>query len=321
MENDWKKVAVSEEILDLLQKIDEKKARLDSYRPFPSHVVHSIKESLSIEWTYNSNSIEGNTLTLQETKMVIEDGLTVSGKSLREYFETVNHHDAIAHVESLVTPDYVLRERDILDVHELVLDRIDKDFSGRIRNAGVRISGANFVPPNARIVPELFEELINWVNDYSISMHPVLRAAVFHHRFVWIHPFFDGNGRTVRLVYNLLLMKAGFPPAIILKVDRKRYYTALNDANKGNMDKMFFLVSQAALRTLDIYLSNLEDTAGDYAPIATIVNEPNISYGQEYVSLLARQGKIDAYKEGRVWYTTEQAVKDYIDGRKRKRKL
>ncbi|MDP5076619.1 MAG: Fic family protein, partial [Nonlabens sp.] len=308
MENDWKKVAVSEEILDLLQKIDEKKARLDSYRPFPSHVVHSIKESLSIEWTYNSNSIEGNTLTLQETKMVIEDGLTVSGKSLREYFETVNHHDAIAHVESLVTPDYVLRERDILDVHELVLDRIDKDFSGRIRNAGVRISGANFVPPNARIVPELFEELINWVNDYSISMHPVLRAAVFHHRFVWIHPFFDGNGRTVRLVYNLLLMKAGFPPAIILKVDRKRYYTALNDANKGNMDKMFFLVSQAALRTLDIYLSNLEDTAGDYAPIATIVNEPNISYGQEYVSLLARQGKIDAYKEGRVWYTTEQAV-------------
>lgn len=321
MENDWKKVAVSEEILDLLQKIDEKKARLDSYRPFPSHVVHSIKESLSIEWTYNSNSIEGNTLTLQETKMVIEDGLTVSGKSLREYFETVNHHDAIAHVESLVTPDYVLRERDILDVHELVLDRIDKDFSGRIRNAGVRISGANFVPPNARIVPELFEELINWVNDYSISMHPVLRAAVFHHRFVWIHPFFDGNGRTVRLVYNLLLMKAGFPPAIILKVDRKRYYTALNDANKGNMDKMFFLVSQAALRTLDIYLSNLEDTAGDYAPISTIVSEPSISYGQEYVSLLARQGKIDAYKEGRVWYTTEQAVKDYIDGRKRKRKL
>ncbi len=321
MENDWKKVAVSEEILDLLQKIDEKKARLDSYRLFPSHVVHSIKESLSIEWTYNSNSIEGNTLTLQETKMVIEDGLTVSGKSLREYFETVNHHDAIAHVESLVTPDYVLRERDILDVHELVLDRIDKDFSGRIRNAGVRISGANFVPPNARIIPELFEELIHWVNNEAPNMHMVVKAALFHHRFVWIHPFFDGNGRTVRLVYNLLLMKAGFPPAIILTVDRKRYYTALNDANKGNMDKMFFLVCQAVMRTLDIYLSNLEDTAGDYAPISTIVSEPSISYGQEYVSLLARQGKIDAYKEGRVWYTTEQAVKDYIDGRKRKRKL
>jgi Fic family protein len=321
VENDWKKVGISEEILDLLQKIDEKKARLDSYRPFPSHVVHSIKESLSIEWTYNSNSIEGNTLTLQETKMVIEDGLTVSGKSLREYFETVNHHDAIAHVESLVTPDYVLRERDILDIHELVLDRIDKDFSGRIRNAGVRISGANFVPPNARIVPELFEELINWVNEDTTGMHTVLKAAIFHHRFVWIHPFFDGNGRTVRLVYNLLLMKAGFPPAIILTVDRKRYYTALNDANKGNMDKLFFLICQAVLRTLDIYLSNLEDTAGDYAPISTIVSEPSISYGQEYVSLLARQGKIDAYKEGRVWYTTEQAVKDYIDGRMRKRKL
>ena len=321
MKNAWKNIAVSEEITDLLQKIDEKKARLDSHRPFPSHVIHSIKESLSIEWTYNSNSIEGNTLTLQETKMVIEDGFTVGGKSLREYFETVNHHDAIARVETLATPDYVLRERDILDVHELVLDRIDKNFSGRIRNAGVRISGANFVPPNARVVPELFEELIIWVNEESGDVHSVLKAAIFHHRFVWIHPFFDGNGRTVRLVFNLLLMKVGFPPAIILKVDRKRYYAALNDANKGNLDKLFFLVCQAVMRTLDIYLSNLEDTAGDYAPISTIVSEPDISYGQEYVSLLARQGKIDAYKEGRVWYTTEQAVKDYISGRKRKRKL
>lgn len=321
MEN-WKNIkAVSYEIKDLLQKIDEKKARLDLYRPFPSHVVHSIKESLSIEWTYNSNSIEGNTLTLQETKMVLEDGLTISGKSLREHFETLNHHDAITHVESLVQPDYILKERDILDVHELVLDRIDKEFAGRIRNAGVRISGANFLPPNANKVPELFEELINWVNTETSGMHTVLKAALFHHRFVWIHPFFDGNGRTVRLAFNLLLMKAGFVPAIILKTDRKRYYAALNDANNGHLDKLFFLVCMAVMRSLDIYLSNLDDTAGDYAPISNIVKEPGISYGQEYVSLLARQGKIDAYKEGRVWYTTQQAVKDYISNRQRHRKV
>lgn len=321
MANNWWDITVSSDVKDMLLKIDEKKTRLEAYRPFPSHVVHSIKESLSIEWTFNSNSIEGNTLTLQETKMVLEDGLTVSGKSLREYFETVNHHDAIAHVESLVKPHYVLRERDILDVHALILDRIDKDFSGRIRNAGVRISGANFVPPNARKVPELFNELIHWVNEDSSTLHTVVKAAVFHHRFVWIHPFFDGNGRTVRLIYNLLLMKAGFPPAIILSIDRKRYYTALNDANNGNMEKLFFLVCQAVMRSLDIYLNNLEDTAGDYAPISNIVGEPSVVYGQEYISLLARQGKIDAYKEGRVWYTTEQAIKDYISGRKRKRKL
>lgn len=317
----WKDIRVSYEMMDVLLKIDEKKARLDQYRPFASSVVHSIKESLTLEWTYNSNSIEGNTLTLQETRMVLEDGLTVSGKSLTEYFEAVNHHEAIDYVEHLVQPDYIFRERDILNVHELVMDRIDKDFAGRIRNAGVRISGANFVPPNARKVPDLMEELIHWVNEEDLEMHPVVKAAVFHHRFVWIHPFFDGNGRTARLVFNLLFLKEGFPPAIILKVDRKKYYTALNDANNGNLEKLFLLVSQSVLRSLDIYLSNLEDTAGDYAPISNIVSEPSISYGQEYVSLLARQGKIDAYKEGRVWYTTEKAVKDYVAGRKRKRKL
>lgn len=319
MEKKWNDISVSNDIKEMLDKIDEKKKRLDSYRPFSSYAVHSIKESLTVEWTYNSNSIEGNTLTLQETRMVLEDGLTVSGKPLREYFETVNHHEAIGYVENLVTPDYILRERDILNVHELVLDKIDKEFAGRIRNAGVRISGANFVPPNARKVPDLFEELIFWANDLGNVLHPVIKAALFHHRFVWIHPFFDGNGRTVRLIYNLLLMKEGFPPAIILKVDRKRYYTALNDANKGNFEKLFGLVCQATLRSLDIYLSNLDDTAGDYAPISNIVKEPTIKYGQEYVSLLARQGKIDAYKEGRVWYTTEKAVKDYVAGRKRKR--
>lgn len=319
MEKKWNDIVVSQDIKEVLEKIDEKKTRLDSFRPFPSYVIHSIKESLTVEWTYNSNSIEGNTLTLQETRMVLEDGLTVSGKPLREHFETVNHHDAIGYVESIAASDYVLRERDILNVQELVLDKIDKEFAGRIRNAGVRISGANFVPPNARKVPDLFEELISWANHAGEELHPVIKAALFHHRFVWIHPFFDGNGRTVRLIYNLLLMKDGFPPAIILKVDRKRYYTALNDANNGKFEKLFFLVCQATLRSLDIYLSNLDDTAGDYAPISNIVKEPSIKYGQEYVSLLARQGKIDAYKEGRVWYTTEKAVKEYVAGRKRKR--
>lgn len=320
MEKKWWEISVPYKVHDSLKKIGEKKTRLDTFRPFPSYAVNSIKESLTLEWTYNSNSIEGNTLTLQETRMVIEDGLTVSGKPLREHFETVNHHEAISYVESIVEPDYKISERDILNIHELVLDKIDKEFAGRIRNAGVRISGANFLPPNARKVPDLFEELIDWSNHTS-DLHPVIKATIFHHRFVWIHPFFDGNGRTVRLVFNLLLMKEGFPPAIILKVDRKRYYTALNDANNGNFDKLLFLVCQAVSRSLDIYLSNLEDTAGDYAPISSIVKELEVNYGQEYVSLLARQGKIDAHKEGRVWYTTKKAVEDYVAGRKRKRKL
>lgn len=302
-----------------LARIQEKKSRLDALRPLPTAAVQNIKNSLTLEWTYNSNSIEGNTLTLQETKMVIEDGMTIKGKSLREHFEAVNHQDAIEYVEGLVAKSHFLRASDIMDVHGLVLQRIEKEFAGRYRNAGVRISGANFVPPNALKVDALMEDLIHWVNDENNPLNIIIRASIFHHRFVWIHPFFDGNGRTTRLLFNLLLMKAGFPPAIILKNDRKKYYDALNKANRGDYGKLLLLVIQALERSLDIYLGNLTNTYEDYQSISDIVSEPAFPYSQEYVSLLARQGKIDAFKEGRNWLTSREAVLQYRELRQRKR--
>lgn len=302
-----------------LDRIHEKKQLLDAKRPLPSYAVQSIKDSMTIEWTYNSNSIEGNTLTLQETKMVIEEGFTIKGKSLREHFEVVNHQEAITYVENLAHVNYILCEKDILEVHALVLQKIEKEFAGRFRTSGVRISGANFVPPNALRVPDFITDLIAWTNESDLDA--VIKAAFFHHRFVWVHPFFDGNGRTARLLYNLLLMKAGYPPAIILKNDRKKYYDALNLSNKGNYSKLLLLVMQAVERSLDIYLSSLNNTYEDYQPISSIVEDPKVPYGEEYVSLLARQGKIDAFKEGRNWLTTTDAVLTYIDKRSRKRKL
>ena len=300
-----------------LERILQKKAALDQLRPIPDYVLRSIKESMTLEWTYNSNSIEGNTLTLQETKMVIEEGFTIKGKSLREHFEAVNHQEAIEFVEGLTDNNYVLRDRDILSVHELVLQKIEKDFAGRFRTSGVRISGANFVPPNALKVSDYVEELCHWANTSELNV--VIKSAIFHHRVVWIHPFFDGNGRTARLLFNLLLMKAGFPPAIILKNDRKKYYDALNAANNEDYGKLVLLVMQALERSLDIYLSSLNNTYDDYKPIATIVEEAEVPYGQEYVSLLARQGKIDAFKEGRNWLTTKEAVLDYMKNRAKTR--
>ncbi len=302
-----------------LSRIQEKKQKLDALRPLPSAAVQNIRQSLTLEWTYNSNSIEGNTLTLQETKMVIEDGMTIKGKSLREHFEAVNHQDAIEFVEQLATVQQPLSAQDILGLHGLVLQKIEKEFAGRYRNAGVRISGANFVPPNALKVDALMDGLIQWVNSPSNPLDIIVKAAIFHHRFVWIHPFFDGNGRTVRLVFNLLLMRAGFPPAIILKNDRKKYYDALNKANSGDYSKLLLLVVQALERSLDIYLGNFTNTYEDYQPISDIVAEPDFPYGQEYVSLLARQGKIDAFKEGRNWLTTKNAVLEYMELRQRKR--
>ena len=302
-----------------LERILEKKHELDKKRPIPTYVLKSIKDSLSIEWTYNSNSIEGNTLTLQETKMVIEDGFTIKGKSLREHFEVINHQEAIEFVESLASDDYLLNKLDILSVHHLILQKIEKEFSGKLRTSGVRISGANFVPPNALKVDEFVSELIHFANNSEMDI--LIKSAIFHHRFVWIHPFFDGNGRTARLLLNLILMKSGFPPAIILKNDRKKYYDALNQANNQDYSKLLLLILQAVERTLDIYLGNLNNTYDRYQNIADIVSEPDVPYGQEYVSLLARQGKIDAFKEGRNWLTTKDAVLHYIENRDRKRIL
>lgn len=310
-----------EEFQSTFERLYDKMAVLKKSRPLPNIALQKIKESLSVEWTYNSNSIEGNTLTLQETQMVLQEGITVKGKSLREHFEAKNHEKAINYLFSIVDDSYEIRAIDILSIHSLVLNMIEEDFAGRIRNGGVRISGANFVPPNANKVSDFLDELIDFVNTNPMQLNDIELATIFHHKFVWIHPFFDGNGRTVRLAMNLLLMRKGFPPAIILSNDRKKYYEALNQANNGNYQKLMLLMCQAQERTLNIYLSSLPDNDYDFQEISNIVNEPNLPYSQEYVSLLARQGKIDAHKEGRNWYTTKKAIEDYIENRQRKRNI
>jgi len=311
-----------EEFQSTFDRLYDKLAVLNQNRPLPHSAISKIKESLSIEWTYNSNSIEGNTLSLRETQMVLQDGITVKGKSLREHFEAKNHEHAINYLYQIISDDYVLRSIDILSLHGLVLRTIEDDFAGRIRNAGVRITGANFVPPNAHKVSNFLDELIQFVNKNPLQLNDIELATIFHHKLVWIHPFFDGNGRTVRLAMNLLLMRRGFPPAIILKNDRKKYYDALNQANNGNYQKLTLLMCQALERTVNIYLTSIpSDNDEEYQSIANIVSEPNTPYSQEYVSLLARQGKIDAYKEGRNWVTTKKAINEYINNRQRKRLL
>ncbi len=310
-----------EEFQATFDRLFEKVAILNQNRPLPNLALQKIKEALSIEWTYNSNSIEGNSLNLRETQLVLQEGITIKGKSLREHFEAKNHEKAIDFLYTIVSEDYKLRAIDVLSLHGLVLRTIEDDSAGRLRNGGVRISGANFIPPNAKKVSDLFDELIDFVEQNPLELNPIELVTIFHHKFVWIHPFFDGNGRTVRLAMNLLLMRNGFPPAVILKNDRKKYYEALNQANNGNYQKLMLLMCQAIERTLNIYLSTLPNNDSEYDTIANIVSEPNSPYGQEYISLLARQGKIDAYKEGRNWLTSKKAIDDYINNRQRKRLL
>lgn len=307
------------ELNPLFERLEAKLSQLKKHRPLPSMALNKIKEALTIEWTYNSNSIEGNTLSLRETHMVLQEGITIKGKSLREHFEAKNHERAIHLLYKMVESRDVLSVQDILSLHSLIMNAVEEEFAGRLRNGGVRISGANFVPPNAIKVSSLLDELLMFVKENPLGLNVIELSTVFHHRFVWIHPFFDGNGRTVRLAMNLLLMKAGFPPAIILTNDRIKYYSALNDANNGRYEKLMLLMSQALERTLNIYLNAFPGNTLEYTEISNLVEEENLPYGQEYISLLARTGKIDAYKEGRNWLTTKEAVEDYIKRSKRKR--
>lgn len=312
-------VTYREEMAPVFKRLEAKLEQLKLHRPLPAIALNKIREALTVEWTYNSNSIEGNTLSLRETQMVLQDGITIKGKSLREHFEAKNHERAINHLYKLVEQSSVLNIQEILNIHGLVLNSIEEEFAGRLRNGGVRISGANFLPPNALKVSDLMDELLAFVAENPLDLNIIELTTIFHHHFVWIHPFFDGNGRTVRLAMNLLLMKHGFPPAIILTNDRVKYYSALNDANKGRYRKMMLLMSQALERTLNIYINALPGNTLEYTGISNLVEEQNLPYGQEYISLLARTGKIDAYKEGRNWLTTKEAIEDYVRNRKRKR--
>jgi len=295
----------------ILQRIQEKKEIVDRARPLSSGLLARIKNDISLEWTYNSNGIEGNSLTLIETKVVLEDGMTIGGKSLREHFEVINHDSAIQFLEELVDPDYKLRSIDILSLHELVLNHIDKVNAGRIRNVRVRIMGANFTPPSPSKVSSYLDQLIAFTNANDLELSPPVLAAIFHHQFVWIHPFTDGNGRTGRLAMNLLLQSFGYPPSIILKNDRKKYYTALNQANKGNYEKISLMVLQGLERTLNMYLDIIPNQYGDYESLTDIAKEPTVPYGSEYLSLLARRGLINAHKEGRNWVSTKKDVLAY----------
>ncbi|MBE1556979.1 Fic family protein [Sporosarcina limicola] len=239
----------------MFNEIDKKKKYLDSKRPLSPYTVKSLREKLLVEWTYNSNAIEGNTLTLKETKVVLE-GITVGGKTMREHLEVINHRDAILYVEEIVEKGEPLTEWQIKNLHRLILKGIDDVYAGQYRDQQVFISGALHVPPIPLLLQEKMEELITWHGGIAQELHPVERAAMLHVIFVGIHPFIDGNGRTSRLLLNLDLMKTGFPPIVIKAENRLAYYNALDKAHTtGDHIDFIELIKNEVNQTLDLYLS------------------------------------------------------------------
>lgn len=303
-------------------RIDEKLERLNSFRPLPVSAVEKLKEQFEIEMTYNSNGIEGNSLTLKETYLVINEGITIKGKPLKDHIEAKSHKEALDYLYSLVEngKNNTLSENFIRSLNQIVMQDIDREWAGKYRNSAVIIGGADHRPPEAFEIPKLMQNLVSWVGDNK-KMHPVELAGILHHKLVFIHPFFDGNGRTSRLAMNIILMQAGFPLVIVMKNDRKRYYQSLSLADKGDYVSFVNFIARAVERTLDIYLKILMPSKkGDekFVPLADLAKDSKFT--EKYLNLLARSGKLEAHKDGRNWLSSKEAIKRYMDSRERKRK-
>ena len=244
-------------IESLLDMIDHKKAKLDSRRPLTEGEVARLTEEFVVEYTYNSNAIEGNTLTLRETDMVLR-GLTIAQKPLKDHMEAVGHKEAFDFVRELVQNQIPMTERTIQQIHYLVL--ADKwDDRGVYRRVPVRIIGAQHEPVQPYLIQPKMEQLMA---SYAESTeHIVIKLARFHIDFEGIHPFIDGNGRTGRLLVNLELMKAGYPPIDIKFTDRLAYYNAFDEYHmKHDLSAMVKLFAGYINEQLDMYLSMLQDS-------------------------------------------------------------
>jgi excisionase family DNA binding protein len=293
----------------IYSRILEKKTALDKLRPFDKGALARLQETFRVDLTYNSNAIEGNSLSLNETKLVLEEGLTIGGKSMKEHLEVTNHSQAIDFVESLVNK-HTLEEIDVLNLHAIILDKIDPQNAGFYRHTAVRISGTTYTPPNPAKVPVLMQEV--YVLLKTRGGEPIEMGAKIHQRFVDIHPFIDGNGRTARLLLNLYLMRNGYPPVIILRAERAKYIRTIMKARAENDITPFSnFVGKAVERSLDIYLDSFGKEPKDYLDLADATKISKNGYSQEYLSLLARDGKIGAVKFGRNWKITKEALEEY----------
>jgi Fic family protein len=298
----------------LLTMIEGKKRELDRHRPFPPSLVKKLAEQFRLEWTYNTNAIEGNTLDLRETELVMNRGLTIGNKSLREHFEVINHAEAIDLIEHVIKKKEDLSEEIILAVHALILKNLDEAEAGRYRRSNVMILGAAHIPPQALKVPRLVGEFIVWYHEHAHTLPVPELAAWVHYKLVHIHPFTDGNGRTARLLMNLVLMRNGYPPAVILTVDRKRYYRVLKEADLDRHAGFLDFIGRSIDRSLSIYLNAMKSAAEPSEPhgyMSLSEAARQCEYGIEYLSYLARTGRLGAVKLGSRWMTTVEALEEY----------
>lgn len=252
---------MNQELQILLQDCDMLKARLSTLRPLPVEALRKIEDALAIEYTYESNRIEGNTLTLQETELVVNEGVTIAGKSMREHLEAINHAEAIGYIRDFAKQDIEISERTIKEIHALVLHGINRENAGCYRIVPVMISGSSHVPPQPYLIGKQMEDFMIKSRELeSRKVHPVLIAAYMHDELVRIHPFIDGNGRTSRLLMNLYLLRNGYTLVNLKGSDDAKivYYKALETSHVDKCPETFQkLVAAAEKASLERYLTIL----------------------------------------------------------------
>jgi Fic family protein len=293
----------------LARRIAEKKAALDLQRPLPAPMVAKLYEDLRVRLTYHSNAIEGNTLDLSETQLVIAHGMTIGGHTVREHLEALHHAEAYTLLLGLARADAPIDEAAIGKLHALVMrDLIDTP--GQYRTGAVFISGSEYRPPHHREVPQLMRDLVDWMTIEGPAYAPIVRAALTHEMFLAIHPYMDGNGRTARLLLNLQLMQDGYPVALLLASWRPRYIRALEQAHHGQYNPLVNLIGRAVEAGLDMFLEAcaavpeaLQRPIRDIASVCAM--------DADYLGWLLREGRIAGQKRRGRWYTSEAAVRRY----------
>lgn len=236
----------------IYKQIDELQKKINQHRPLHHKILEQIKEYYRIGLTYTSNAMEGNSLTESETKIILEDGITIGGKRIIEHLEVLGHSDAYYYLYNLIKSNDIT-EDDIKRLHHLFYFRINEEKAGVYRDSRAVITGSKYALPNPEELPDLMDQLFIAIKKIRKEKHPVEAAALAHKEFVFIHPFVDGNGRIARLLMNLLLLQEGYEIVIIPPVIRNQYISALEKAHSDDSD-FLLLIAQMAKETQQDYL-------------------------------------------------------------------
>jgi len=309
------------------KRVAEKKQKLASMGQLTPQRIEEISERMQVDFVYNSNKIEGSTLSRGETELVLR-GITIGkksipealrGKDLGDILVAQNHSSAINLIKKIAFDrTYKISEDDIKKIHGIVLKGVIAS-AGQYRSYDLEVKGAGFIPPPFYDVPKHMKELLNTLNNNPDELRPIELAAQIHYDFSWIHPFVDGNGRMSRLLLNLILVRNGYPFVVIKNVDKPQYLRALREMDvSGNFKPFLIYISRCVEQTLDLYLMSKKPAKKEeeFLPLAKLAK--NTPYSAEYLSLLARKGRIDAIKEGKTWKSTKKIINTYVKEQKGK---